>query len=115
LYQLIHLFPKWASIHDSLQRVPISSPRQDRSTNPGFNSYKGSHQEVSHEEIAMEEKIKSSPWRRRLSLLEEEGVETKFFWGSTLYHPEDLPSNYGGFREGKGCRPGGPAASGRAA
>lgn len=56
------------------------------------------HQEVSHEEITAEEKIKSS--------LEEEGVETKFFWGSTLYHPEDLPfkvedmpSNYGGFRE----------------
>lgn len=56
------------------------------------------HQEVSHGEIAAEEKIKSS--------LEEEGVETKFFWGSTLYHLEDLPfkledmpSNYGGFRE----------------
>lgn len=56
------------------------------------------HQEVSREEITAEEKIKSS--------LEEEGVEAKFFWGSTLYHPEDLPfkvedmpSNYGGFRE----------------
>lgn len=56
------------------------------------------HQEVSHAEITAEEKIKSS--------LEEEGVETKFFWGSTLYHPEDLPfkledmpTNYGGFRE----------------
>lgn len=38
--------------------------------------------------------------------LQEIGVETKFLWGSTLFHLEDLPfkledmpSNYGGFRE----------------
>lgn len=38
--------------------------------------------------------------------MEEEGVEVKYFWGSTLYHVDDLPfdlegmpSNYGGFRE----------------
>uniref|UniRef100_A0A0D6QXD8 Photolyase/cryptochrome alpha/beta domain-containing protein n=1 Tax=Araucaria cunninghamii TaxID=56994 RepID=A0A0D6QXD8_ARACU len=56
------------------------------------------HQEVSHEEIRAEEKVTAA--------LKEEGVEAKFFWGSTLYHLEDLPfklhdmpSNYGGFRE----------------
>ena len=38
--------------------------------------------------------------------LQEQGVETKSFWGSTLFHIDDLPfklqdmpSNYGGFRE----------------
>lgn len=38
--------------------------------------------------------------------LQEKGVETKYFWGSTLFHLddlpfklEDMPSNYGGFRE----------------
>jgi deoxyribodipyrimidine photolyase len=38
--------------------------------------------------------------------MEKEGVHVKYFWGSTLYHVEDLPfrleampSNYGGFRE----------------
>lgn len=38
--------------------------------------------------------------------LKEQGVETKYFWGSTLFHLDDLPfklpempSNYGGFRE----------------
>lgn len=38
--------------------------------------------------------------------LQEKGVETKYFWGSTLFHLEDLPfklqdmpSNYGGFRD----------------
>lgn len=38
--------------------------------------------------------------------LQEKGIETKYFWGSTLFHLEDLPfklqdmpSNYGGFRE----------------
>lgn len=37
---------------------------------------------------------------------QDNGVETKFFWGGTLVHLEDLPfelddmpSNYGGFRE----------------
>ncbi|KAJ0875671.1 putative (6-4)DNA photolyase [Helianthus annuus] len=38
--------------------------------------------------------------------LKDEGVEVKYFWGSTLYHIddlpfklEDMPTNYGGFRE----------------
>lgn len=38
--------------------------------------------------------------------MKEENVEVKYFWGSTLYHVEDLPfkledmpSNYGGFRD----------------
>ncbi|CAM6033489.1 unnamed protein product [Sphagnum compactum] len=56
------------------------------------------HQEVTHEEQESEEKVSA--------VLKDEGVETKYFWGSTLFHPEDLPfklhempSNYGGFRE----------------
>ncbi|XP_058770289.1 blue-light photoreceptor PHR2 [Vicia villosa] len=56
------------------------------------------HREVSHEEVKMEEKIEG--------MMEKEGVEVKYFWGSTLYHVEDLPfkledmpSNYGGFRD----------------
>jgi deoxyribodipyrimidine photolyase len=56
------------------------------------------HQEVTHEEQESEEKVSA--------VLKDEGVETKYFWGSTLFHPDDLPfklhempSNYGGFRE----------------
>ncbi|XP_045833519.1 blue-light photoreceptor PHR2 [Trifolium pratense] len=56
------------------------------------------HREVSHEEVKMEEKIEGK--------MKEENVEVKYFWGSTLYHVEDLPfnledmpSNYGGFRD----------------
>lgn len=56
------------------------------------------HQEVSHDELKTEECIGKA--------MEEEGVEVKYFWGSTLYHVEDLPmpveqmpSNYGGFKE----------------
>lgn len=56
------------------------------------------HQEVSHDEVQTEERVGKA--------MEEEGVEVKYFWGSTLYHIEDLPfdlqqmpSNYGGFRE----------------
>ncbi|CAA7399892.1 unnamed protein product [Spirodela intermedia] len=56
------------------------------------------HQEVSHDEVRTEERVGKA--------MEEEGVEVKYFWGSTLYHIEDLPfdlqqmpSNYGGFRE----------------
>ncbi|XP_043711061.1 blue-light photoreceptor PHR2 [Telopea speciosissima] len=56
------------------------------------------HREVSHDEVRAEEKIEAA--------MKEEGVEVKFFWGSTLYHLDDLPfkleempSNYGGFRE----------------
>lgn len=56
------------------------------------------HQEVSHDEVKTEERIGKA--------MEEEGVEIKYFWGSTLYHVEDLPmpveqmpSSYGGFKE----------------
>ncbi|XP_057963903.1 blue-light photoreceptor PHR2 isoform X2 [Malania oleifera] len=56
------------------------------------------HREVSHDEVKAEEKIEAA--------MKEEGVEVKYFWGSTLYHVddlpfklEDMPSNYGGFRE----------------
>ncbi|GAB2281608.1 1,3-beta-glucanosyltransferase, variant 2 [Dionaea muscipula] len=56
------------------------------------------HGEVSKEEAKSEEKIQAA--------MKDEGVDVKFFWGSTLYHLEDLPfkledmpSNYGGFRE----------------
>ncbi|GAV66957.1 DNA_photolyase domain-containing protein/FAD_binding_7 domain-containing protein [Cephalotus follicularis] len=54
--------------------------------------------EVSHDEVKAEEKIETA--------MKDEGVEVKYFWGSTLYHVddlpfkvEDMPSNYGGFRE----------------
>ncbi|KAK1294539.1 Blue-light photoreceptor PHR2 [Acorus calamus] len=57
------------------------------------------HLEVSHDEVEAEEKVRGA-------VAEEEGVEVRYFWGSTLYHMEDLPfklegmpSNYGGFRE----------------
>ena len=57
-----------------------------------------SHREVSHDEVKAEEKIEAA--------LKEEGVEVKYFWGSTLFHVddlpfklEDMPSNYAGFRE----------------
>uniref|UniRef100_A0A5B6ZEH1 Putative blue-light photoreceptor PHR2 n=1 Tax=Davidia involucrata TaxID=16924 RepID=A0A5B6ZEH1_DAVIN len=56
------------------------------------------HREVSNEEVKAEEKIEAA--------MKDEGVEVKSFWGSTLYHVDDLPfkleempSNYGGFRE----------------
>ncbi|KAB2056720.1 hypothetical protein ERO13_A11G114200v2 [Gossypium hirsutum] len=56
------------------------------------------HREVSHDEVKAEEKIESA--------MKEEGVEVKYFWGSTLFHVddlpfklEDMPSNYGGFRD----------------
>ncbi|XVE73338.1 hypothetical protein DITRI_Ditri11bG0109600 [Diplodiscus trichospermus] len=56
------------------------------------------HREVSHDEVKAEEKIEAA--------MKEEGVEVKYFWGSTLFHVddlpykvEDMPSNYGGFRE----------------
>lgn len=56
------------------------------------------HQEVAHEEMTAEAKV--------IAALKENGVESKFFWGSTLFHIDDLPfkleempSNYGGFRE----------------
>ncbi|RWV96638.1 hypothetical protein BHE74_00050478 [Ensete ventricosum] len=56
------------------------------------------HWEVSHNEARVEERIAKA--------MEAEGVEVKYFWGSTLYHIDDLPfelehmpTNYGGFRE----------------
>ncbi|CAA0828216.1 Blue-light photoreceptor PHR2 [Striga hermonthica] len=56
------------------------------------------HREVSHDEVKAEEKIEE--------VMKDEGVEVKYFWGSTLYHMEDLPfeladmpTNYGGFKE----------------
>ncbi|CAN0870399.1 Blue-light photoreceptor PHR2 [Linum grandiflorum] len=56
------------------------------------------HKEVSHDEVKAEEKIEAA--------VKEEGIEVKYFWGSTLYHLddlpfklEDMPSNHGGFRE----------------
>ncbi|KAL0641156.1 hypothetical protein Bca4012_034767 [Brassica carinata] len=56
------------------------------------------HREVSHDEVKAEGKIEKA--------MKEEGVEVKYFWGSTLYHLDDLPfkieelpSNYGAFKE----------------
>lgn len=56
------------------------------------------HREVSHDEVKAEDKIEG--------VLKDEGLEVKYFWGSTLYHVEDLPfkldampTNYGGFRD----------------
>ncbi|KAK8947148.1 Blue-light photoreceptor PHR2 [Platanthera zijinensis] len=56
------------------------------------------HREVSHDEARTEERVDKA--------MDAEGVEVKYFWGSTLYHIDDLPfelenmpSNYGGFRE----------------
>lgn len=56
------------------------------------------HREVSHDEVKAEGKIESA--------MKEEGVEVKYFWGSTLYHLDDLPfkiqdlpSNYGAFKD----------------
>ncbi|KAL5996159.1 1,3-beta-glucanosyltransferase [Asimina triloba] len=54
--------------------------------------------EVSKDEVKTEERIEAA--------LKEDGVEVKYFWGSTLFHVddlpfklEDMPSNYGAFRE----------------
>lgn len=56
------------------------------------------HREVSHDEVKAEEKIEAA--------MKDESVEIKYFWGSTLYHLddlpfklEDMPANHGGFRE----------------
>lgn len=56
------------------------------------------HREVSRDEVQSEDKIEAA--------MKEEGLEVKYFWGSTLYHVDDLPfkleempTNYGGFRE----------------
>lgn len=56
------------------------------------------HREVNNEEVKNERKIEN--------VLKDEGVEVKYFWGSTLFHIDDLPfkldempSEYGGFKE----------------
>ncbi|XP_071716399.1 blue-light photoreceptor PHR2-like [Rutidosis leptorrhynchoides] len=56
------------------------------------------HREVSNDEVKGEGKIENA--------LKDEGVEIKYFWGSTLYHIEDLPfkldempTKYAEFRE----------------
>ncbi|XAR58426.1 (6-4)DNA photolyase [Bertholletia excelsa] len=56
------------------------------------------HREVSHDEVKSEEKIEAA--------MKDEGIEMKYFWGSTLFHVDDLPfkleempTNYGGFKE----------------
>ncbi|GLT43195.1 hypothetical protein SLA2020_171650 [Shorea laevis] len=56
------------------------------------------HREASRDEVKIEEKIEAA--------MKEEGVEVNYFWGSTLYHIDDLPfqledmlPNYGGFKE----------------
>ncbi|OWM78081.1 hypothetical protein CDL15_Pgr018650 [Punica granatum] len=56
------------------------------------------NREVSKDAVKSEERIEAA--------MKEEGVEVKYFWGSTLFHVddlpfklEDMPSNYGGFRE----------------
>lgn len=53
---------------------------------------------MSSDEVKAEGKIEAA--------MKDEGVEVKYFWGSTLYHLddlpfslEDMPSNYSGFRE----------------
>lgn len=56
------------------------------------------HREISHDEVKSEEKIEA--------VMKDEDIDVKFFWGSTLYHVDDLPfkleempTNYGGFKE----------------
>lgn len=56
------------------------------------------HQEVSCEEVVSEKKVSAA--------LQEEGVDVEYFWGSTLFHVDDLPFKldempitYSGFRE----------------
>ncbi|KAJ0979792.1 hypothetical protein J5N97_015266 [Dioscorea zingiberensis] len=56
------------------------------------------HREVSRDEVRAEEKVEKA--------MQDEGVEVKYFWGSTLYHHDDLPFeldqmplNFGGFKE----------------
>ncbi|GLT42445.1 hypothetical protein SLA2020_164430 [Shorea laevis] len=41
------------------------------------------HREISHDEVKDEEKIEGA--------MKEEGLEVKYFWGSTLHHVDDLP------------------------
>ncbi|XP_054802087.1 blue-light photoreceptor PHR2-like isoform X2 [Prosopis cineraria] len=59
------------------------------------------HREASRDEVKAEERVEAA--------MKEENIEVKYFWGSTLYHLddlpfklEDMPSNYGGFKEKAG-------------
>ncbi|KAH7428406.1 hypothetical protein KP509_09G000300 [Ceratopteris richardii] len=45
------------------------------------------HQDVSYEGMQTEKKVSAA--------LQEEGVDTKFFWGNTLFHIDDLPFKLG--------------------
>ncbi|KAG6647888.1 blue-light photoreceptor PHR2-like [Carya illinoinensis] len=56
------------------------------------------NREVAHDEVKAEGRIEAA--------MKEESLEVKYFWGSTLYHLDDLPfkleempANYSGFRE----------------
>ncbi|KAK4273224.1 hypothetical protein QN277_021667 [Acacia crassicarpa] len=56
------------------------------------------HREASRDEVKAEERVEAA--------MKEENIEVKYFWGSTLYHVddlpfklEDMPSNHGGFKE----------------
>lgn len=56
------------------------------------------HRDISHDEVKCEDKI--------VKAMKDEGIEVKFFWGSTLYHVddlpfklEDMPMNYSSFKE----------------
>ncbi|KAK8650672.1 hypothetical protein V6N13_140300 [Hibiscus sabdariffa] len=56
------------------------------------------HREVSNDEVKAEERVETA--------MKEEGVEVKYFWGSTLFHVddlpfklEDMPTDYGGFKD----------------
>ncbi|KAE8664896.1 Blue-light photoreceptor PHR2 [Hibiscus syriacus] len=56
------------------------------------------HREVSNDEVKAEKRVETA--------MKEEGVEVKYFWGSTLFHVddlpfefEDMPTNYGGFKD----------------
>lgn len=56
------------------------------------------HRDVSHDDVKAEDAIEAA--------MKEENVEAKYFWGSTLYHIDDLPfkleempSNHSGFKE----------------
>ncbi|XP_076884806.1 blue-light photoreceptor PHR2-like [Bidens hawaiensis] len=57
-----------------------------------------SHSEVAYDEVKGEVNVEK--------VLKDQGVEVKYYWGSTLYHVddlpfklEDMPTDYGGFRD----------------
>nr|GLL42571.1 blue-light photoreceptor PHR2-like [Ipomoea trifida] len=56
------------------------------------------HRDISHDEVKAEDKVEKA--------MKDEGIEMKFFWGSTLFHIddlpfklEDMPTNYSSFKE----------------